>query len=207
MMAFAVNLLLFAFALYIAFTFRSVSTKVTADLAVYTRINLSLPMRSSTLLKIYRRLNEVLQINSGLDFVENYGDLNLTKEKLRNDDYGQLLTAFGEYEMYRDMLRQSTRLLDFRTEVEAIWYVKNVTLRFSGNVLKNHSLYDFEDMLMAYQIAIVTKRPDELSLNDEMIWWLQKNSNNNSRAQMINNNSKVRSLFALVEENLTVYLK
>lgn len=101
-------------------------------------------------MKIYRRLNEILLANRGIKLISSYGDPLLTEESNRDENFRQLHGAFREFEYYKNLLRNSTSKLDIREEIEELWYVKNVSIRFLGNITRNYSLYEFEDMIMAY---------------------------------------------------------
>lgn len=70
---------------------------------------MSLPMRSSTLVKMYRRLNEILLINRGVRLIDGYGDPAWTLEAYREENFRHLHGAFNEFRYYRDLLRNSTR--------------------------------------------------------------------------------------------------
>lgn len=152
-------------------------------------------------MKIYRRLNEILLANRGIKLISSYGDPLLTEESNRDENFRQLHGAFREFEYYKNLLRNSTSKLDIREEIEELWYVKNVSIRFLGNITRNYSLYEFEDMIMAYQLPLLGKNPKDLSTTDEQVWWLHRNSNSAPRQQLILNNQQIRSKLLLVKES------
>lgn len=92
--------------------------------------------------------------------MDGYTVMPIDHEEYKLENYRYFRVALDEFDLMTKVMRNATKSLPYRAQLEEYWYLNNITLRFPGNHTRNYTLTQFDELVPAYGVRAGVLKPE-----------------------------------------------
>lgn len=202
--SFVATVILFTFLICNAELFRIRVKTNSEELKHFGSINFALGLRRYNLGEILSYIQDILNINSGMDLSENYHNPTIDMNQYREESYQRLLRSFKVLDYYDNMIYDNMNKMSNAKELTATSQLMNVTIVREG-VEHQYNLRQAVKIIIASSLALTDKDPSTFTIDEPNLNFLLYNANVGILSQMSYEAEVVQPMISSIYDECVLY--